>query len=63
MGPYLPETVITEMSAVGGALIVGIAVNMLQLGRDKLKVGNMLPAIFLPILYVPLSGWLSRLVG
>ena len=63
VGPYLPETVITEMSAVGGALIVGIAVNMLQLGRDKLKVGNMLPAIFLPILYVPLSGWLSRLVG
>ena len=62
VGPYLPEAVITEMSAVGGALIVGIAVNMLQLGRDKLKVGNMLPAIFLPILYVPLSGWLSRLV-
>ena len=63
VGPYLPEAVITEMSAVGGALIVGIAVNMLQLGRDKLKVGNMLPAIFLPILYVPLSEWSSRLVG
>ena len=63
VGPYLPEAVITEMSAVGGALIVGIAVNMLQLGRTKLKVGNMLPAIFLPIIYVPVSELLAGLLG
>ena len=63
VGPYLPEAVITEMSAVGGALIVGIAVNMLQLGRTKLKVGNLLPAIFLPIIYVPVSELLSGLAG
>lgn len=59
VGPYLPAEVITEMTAVGGALIVGIAVNMLELGRQHLKVGNMLPAIFLPILYVPLSHLLA----
>jgi hypothetical protein len=61
VGPYLPDAVITEMTAVGGALIVGIAINMLALGKTKVKVGNMLPAIFLPILYVPLSNMLSQL--
>jgi len=55
VGPYLPAEVITEMTAVGGALIVGIAVNMLGLGSQRLRVGNMLPAIFLPIVYIPLS--------
>ena len=49
------------MGAVGGALIVGIAINMLGLGKEKVKVGNMLPAMFLPILYVPLSRWLGGL--
>lgn len=61
VGPYLPAAVITEMSAVGGTLILAIAVNMLGLDREKLKVGNMLPAVFLPILYVPLSDWLAGL--
>lgn len=63
VGPYLPAEVITEMTAVGGTIIVAIAVNMLQLGKSKLKVGNMLPAIFLPIVYVPLSNFLAGLMG
>ena len=63
VGPYLPDAVITEMTAVGGTLIIAIAVNMLGLGREKVKVGNMLPAIFLPIAYIPLSNWLSALAG
>ena len=62
VGPYLPEAVITEMTAVGGALIVALAINVLGLGREKIKVGNMLPAMFLPIVYIPLTGWLSSLV-
>ncbi len=61
VGPYLPPAVITEMTAVGGALIVAIAVNMLELGREKIKVGNMLPAVFLPIAYIPLAQWLAGL--
>ena len=63
VGPYLPGPVITEMSAVGGAIIVGIAMNLLELPKEKIRVGNMLPAIFLPILYVPLSTALSGLLG
>lgn len=61
VGPYLPIEVITEMSAVGGLAIVGIAVNMLNIPNIKIKVGSMLPAIFLPIVYVPLVEWLSGL--
>lgn len=63
VGPYLPEAVITEMTAVGGTLIVAIAVNMLELGKEKIKVGNMLPAMFLPIAYIPLADWIGGVVG
>lgn len=63
VGPYLPEAVVLEMSAVGGAIITGIALNLLDLPREKLRVGNMLPAIFLPILYLPLAERLAGLMG
>lgn len=59
VGPYLPPAVITEMTAVGGALIIAISINMLGLGREKIKVGNMLPAVFLPIAYIPIANWLG----
>ena len=52
---------ITEMTAVGGTLIAAIAINMLGLGKEKIKVGNMLPAMFLPIAYIPLAEWLAGL--
>lgn len=61
VGPYLSAAVITEMSAVGGAIIIGIGLNLLELGREHIRVSNMLPAIFLPILYVPLSAFLTGL--
>ena len=62
VGPHLPPAVINEMSAVGSALIVGIAINMLGLPKTKIKVGNMLPAMFLPIAYIPIANWLSGLL-
>ncbi len=61
VSPYLGESVITEMTAVGGVLMIGIAVNMLELRKEKIKVGNMLPALFLPILYQPFAQWLTAL--
>lgn len=63
IGPYLSDALVAEMSAVGGVIIIGIAVNMLALGREKIRVGNMLPAIFLPAAYLPLAAWLSGLAG
>jgi len=41
--PYLTSRMINEMTAIGGLLIVGIALNILQVAR--IKVGNLLPAI------------------
>ncbi|MEK6264190.1 MAG: DUF554 domain-containing protein [Clostridium sp.] len=49
MKPYLIPSVVNEMSAVGGLLIVAIGANILEIKR--IKVGNMLPAIFIPLLY------------
>ncbi len=45
----LSPEVISEMTAIGGTLIMAIGLNFLEIKR--IKVGNMLPAIFLPVLY------------
>ncbi len=55
VGGFLSTAVITEMGATGGAIIIGLGINMLELGSRRIKVGNMLPAIFLPLLYLPVS--------
>ena len=47
--PFLIEAIINQMSAVGGLLIVAIGINLLEI--QKIRVGNMLPAIFLPLVY------------
>lgn len=46
--PYLGDAVIAEMTCVGSLLIVALSLNML--GVTKIKVMNLVPAIFLPIL-------------
>lgn len=43
------EQLIVELSAVGGIMIIAIGLNILQL--KKIKIGNMLPALFVPIIY------------
>ena len=63
VAPYLSDAVVTEMSAVGGVMLLGIAANMLGVTKERLRVGNMLPGLFLPLLYLPLSQWLGGLLG
>lgn len=63
VAPFLSQLVITEMSAAGGAILIGMGFNMLELSDKRIKVANMLPAIFLPIVYVPLSAWIGGLLG
>lgn len=46
---FLTPVMINEMTATGGLLIVGIASNVL--GIKVIKVGNLLPAIFMAILF------------
>lgn len=48
LAPLLSDTVIAEMTCVGSLLIVALSLNMLNV--TKIKVMNLVPAIFLPIL-------------
>ena len=57
--PYLSAEVIVEMSAVGGVMIIGTGMNILGLTKERIKVGNMLPAIALPILWFAVSNFLK----
>lgn len=49
LGNFLPENLIIEISAIGGILLIGMAINMLEI--KNIKVINMLPAIvIMPVL-------------
>ena len=47
--PFLLPEVVSQMSAVGGLLILAIGIGLLEI--KKIKIGNMLPAIFIPLVY------------
>lgn len=57
---FLTPEVINEMSAVGGILILALGINML--GIKKIKVGNLLPAIFIPIIYYTIVNFIKLAV-
>ena len=61
LAPVLAPAVVTEMSAVGGVILIGMGINMLELREERIKIANMLPAVFLPIAYVPLAEWITSL--
>lgn len=43
LGPYMSQTVVQEISASGGLMILGVGINMTRL--LKIRVGNMLPGL------------------
>lgn len=45
----MTETVVLQMSATGGLLIVGLGLSMVL--SSKIRVANMLPSVLLPIVY------------
>lgn len=55
--PFLTPNIINEMSAIGGILIMGIGINVLELKR--INVANMLPAIFIPLIYFAIKAFLG----
>ena len=61
LAPYLSAGVVTEMTAVGGLLIIGLGLDLL--GVVRLKIMNFLPALFLPILLCPLYDWAAGWLG
>ena len=49
IAPYLTDTMISSLSMVGSVLIFGVGINLLW--EKKLRVGNLLPALLVPIVY------------
>lgn len=49
VGPLLSNELISQMSCVGSILIFALGLNMLF--AQKIKVGNLLPAVFLPLVF------------
>ena len=60
--PFLTAEVITEMSAVGGPIFMGMSINLLGLREERVKVGDMLPAIFMPIIYFPIAAFITSIL-
>lgn len=58
--PFLTNDVIACMTAVGSLVIIALGLNLL--GVTKMKIMNFVPAIFLPILFVPLWDMLSAVM-
>lgn len=56
VAPVLSEPVITEMSAVGGVMLIATGMNIIGLTKERIRVGNMLPALILPVLWFAIAG-------
>ena len=54
--PLLAPQIITEMSAVGGVMLIATGINILSLGKERIKVGNMLPALIFPTVWFAIAG-------
>jgi uncharacterized membrane protein YqgA involved in biofilm formation len=53
----IDNAVITEISAVGGAILIGVGINMLKL--KKIKTADMVVSLFMPIAVLPLLNLIS----
>ena len=49
IAPYLTDAMISGLTLVGNVLIFAVGINLLW--EKKIKVANMLPAIFVPVIY------------
>ena len=54
--PVLSQPVITEMSAVGGVMLIATGMNIIGLTKERIKVGNMLPGLIFPVLWFAITG-------
>ncbi|WP_134683590.1 DUF554 domain-containing protein [Brevibacillus migulae] len=52
------DAILAEVTAVGGVMIIAIGINILEL--KKVNVANMLPALVVAALGVPLVDWLGK---
>lgn len=52
VAPVLTDPIISNMTCVGSLLIIAIGLNMLKLPKEDIKVMDMVPAIFIPIVFI-----------
>lgn len=55
--PYITTDMLREVGIVGGILLTMIGLNLLKI--TKIKVGNMLPAVIVPVIYYAVVGLLK----
>lgn len=54
LGKFFSEIMITELTAVGGILLIGLGFNILEI--KKMKIFNILPALLLVVFFTWLKG-------
>lgn len=59
IAPFISEAMLAEITGVGGALIVMIGINLLEL--KKIKTANYLPAVIFAVLFVLFSPYLPKI--
>lgn len=50
--PYITDALLTEITAVGSVLIIAVGLNVA--GLSKFKASDMIPAVFIPVIYFAL---------
>ena len=58
IGPYATDEIIREISIVGGILIFGIGLNLLEIRR--IRTGNFLPALLVPPVWLIFIGMIGK---
>jgi len=56
LGEFFPEVIINDLTAVGGILLIGLGINILEL--KHIKIMNILPALLFAILF----SWIANFV-
>lgn len=57
--PYVSETMLEEVTAIGGSMIIMIGINLLKI--TKIKIGNFLPALIFAVIFTLLIPYISFL--
>ena len=56
IAPILSDPVVTEMGAVGGVMLIATGMNIIGLTKERIRVGNMLPALIFPAVWFAIAG-------
>lgn len=59
VSPWLTADMLREISIVGGIMIAAIGLNMLEVFKARVRVGNLLPALLVPVVYYGVLQMLS----